>query len=328
MQFNPPKMLRSAHTQTVLASRLTQRQHLTSAAYEAAAQRLTLTSSDNVSLEAWVNVQQDNAPLAVLLHGWLGCAQSTYVRRTADYLQQRGYNVARLNFRDHGGTSHLNQPLFHSARLTEVLDACNSLVETYGQTNQTVGIIGFSLGGNFTLRLAASQRLDPKVDQAIAICPAVNPTTAAIAIDAGWFGYRWYFVRRWHKALAEKAAAFPALYDFSAATGMGTVSELTDYFVREYTPYDNAQDYYQAYEVTQAMLAQASCSVSILAARDDPVIPIGDLRRLGQLNSINYVETEHGGHCAFVDSWSGGSPVGPWLHEQLNASASSSNLSH
>ena len=61
--------------------------------------------------------------LALLLHGWEGSAESSYMRMTAARLLEAGFEVVRLNFRDHGDTHHLNQEIFHSNRLDEVVNA-------------------------------------------------------------------------------------------------------------------------------------------------------------------------------------------------------------
>ena len=57
--------------------------------------------------------------LAVLLHGWEGSAASLYILSLAQRLFDHGYEVLRLNLRDHGDTYHLNRELFHSCRLPE-----------------------------------------------------------------------------------------------------------------------------------------------------------------------------------------------------------------
>src|SRR3546814_11642280 len=44
--------------------------------------------------------------LALLLHGWEGSTESSYMRMTAVQLLRRGFEVFRLYFRDHGGTHH------------------------------------------------------------------------------------------------------------------------------------------------------------------------------------------------------------------------------
>ena len=65
--------------------------------------------------------------LAVLLHGWEGSAASLYILSLAQRLFGHGYDVVRLNLRDHGDTHHLNRDLFHSCRLSEMVGAVRRL---------------------------------------------------------------------------------------------------------------------------------------------------------------------------------------------------------
>ena len=65
--------------------------------------------------------------LAVLLHGWEGSANSLYLLSLGQQLFDAGYDVARLNLRDHGDSHHLNSELFHSCRIAEVVGAVREL---------------------------------------------------------------------------------------------------------------------------------------------------------------------------------------------------------
>src|SRR3546814_20876892 len=95
--------------------------------------------------------------LALLLHGWEGSTEFSYMRMTAVQLLRRGFEVFRLNFRDHGGTHHLNEDLFHSNRIDEVVHAACDIARRFlpaeGPPRPMVAA-GPSLGGNFVLRLA------------------------------------------------------------------------------------------------------------------------------------------------------------------------------
>ena len=64
-----------------------------------------------------------------------------------------GFEVVRLNLRDHGATHHLNRELFHSCRLPEVVGAVRALALRF--PGMPLVLAGFSLGGNFMLRVAA-----------------------------------------------------------------------------------------------------------------------------------------------------------------------------
>ena len=62
--------------------------------------------------------------LVVMLHGWEGSADSTYILSVAPKLIAAGYSVFRLNFRDHGDSHHLNRELFHSCRFATGFAVC------------------------------------------------------------------------------------------------------------------------------------------------------------------------------------------------------------
>ena len=64
----------------------------------------------------------------MIIPGWLGSAQSSYVLSAAQYLWQQGFNVVRVNLRDHGNTAHLNSGLFHSALSHEVIELAKHLM--------------------------------------------------------------------------------------------------------------------------------------------------------------------------------------------------------
>ncbi len=308
--------LRSGHVQTLLSSRALSIGVDTDANPLIGAPRCVLTSRDGAVLEAFVHRAHSQAAQVILIHGWLGEVSSPYIFRIADGLLQSGYNVSALHLRDHGDSHRLNKDLFHSARLDEVVDACNQLA---ADVTQPTYIVGFSLGGNFALRLGSRSDLDARIRTCIAICPAISPRAAADQIDGGLFVYRYYFVRKWIKALLDKAAAFPAEYNFEEVRAMNTVGALTDHFVAHHTPFESADHYYAAYAVTPELLQQTTRTKVILAAADDPVIPIGDLRALRGTPSLLFEESAYGGHCAFLENLGGQSVLSRWVPEVLAA---------
>ena len=87
------------------------------------------------------------APLVMIIHGWLGSAESTYVVSAAHALHQAGFHVARLTLRDHGNTADLNQGLFHSAMTDEVVAAAQFVMNDFQRSE--AGLLGFSMGRQF-----------------------------------------------------------------------------------------------------------------------------------------------------------------------------------
>ena len=87
----------------------------------------------------------DDAALVMIIHGWLGSADSSYVSPLRMHCSA-GYHIARLTLRDHGGTADLNEGLFHSAMTDEVV-AAEFIMDDFGCSK--AGLVGFSMGGNF-----------------------------------------------------------------------------------------------------------------------------------------------------------------------------------
>lgn len=301
MDCKPPALLRSGHVQTLLSSSLARGFGNAGRALLERAETLIVQSRAGVRLQAIANLEFPGAPVVILVHGWLGRADSPYVRRTADALHAAGFNVIRLLLRDHGDTAALNEDLFNAARIEEVVDACSYLAAEYGQHG--AGLMGFSLGGNFALRVAAHADCHPGLSACFAVCPVVDPGASADELDRGWPAYRWYFVRKWRQAFAEKQAAFPARYDFSALKNKHLVADLTDYLVRHYTPFTSTAEYYSHYTLTPDWLAGIRMNVLVLSAADDPVIPLRTLDPLRTIPRGRFDLSPLGGHCAFIENY-------------------------
>jgi len=240
--------------------------------------------------------------LVILLHGWEGSAAASYVLSAGGRLYEAGFDIFRLNFRDHGDTFALNPELFHSCRIDEVVGAVQSIVATH-RAPRTF-LVGHSLGGNFALRVAARAPV-AGIDLArvVAICPVLRPHSTMRALEEGLWVYRKYFLRRWRRSLLAKAACFPELYDFGNLRKLPTLTATTEFFATRYAGFPDLDSYLQGYAVTGNALANLVVPTRIFAAADDPVIPIEDLDDVAVTSALSVDVFPHGGHCAFIEDY-------------------------
>jgi hypothetical protein len=239
--------------------------------------------------------------LVILLHGWEGSADSHYMLSLGAALRDSGFAVFRLNFRDHGETQALNEGLFHSCRIDEVVNAVRSIERRHAP--RSLALAGHSLGGNFAVRVALrAPGAGIPLSRVIAVCPVLKPTSTMRALEEGFWLYRDYFLSRWRRSLQAKAAAFPQLYAFGDLRRLPTLTATTDFFVRRYTDFGSLEAYLNGYALTDGRLAELSVPTRMILAADDPVIPVADVDELGQSPALTLELSAGGGHCGFVDA--------------------------
>ena len=315
--FTPPRWLQSRHLQSMLASTGARRGPIErrAAPVVAAEKSVLLDCGDNVRLQCFhSSPEASTGRPVVLLHGWEGSAQSLYVLSLAQQFFERGFEVVRLNLRDHGDTHHLNRELFHSCRLPEVVGAVRNLQRLF--RGQPLNLVGFSLGGNFVLRVAAQAgQANLNIAKAVAVSPVLDPEATLVALEHGMPGYQWYFVRKWMRSLLKKQAVWPADYDFREIGRLSTLRRMTAELIRRFTDFPTLEDYLNGYSIAENRLARLEVPANIITALDDPIIPAHSLERLALPSCLQLTVTRFGGHCGFLERL-----VGPsWVERRIVA---------
>ncbi len=279
----------------------------------AAAEEILLDCGEGVRLQCFHSSPEraglpSSGRVAVFLHGWEGSADSLYVLSPAQSLLERGFEVVRLNLRDHGATHHLNRELFHSCRLPEVIGAVRRIQALF--PGKPLSLVGFSLGGNFMLRVAA-RAADAGLDleRVIAVSPVLEPTETLAALESGWSVYHSYFVKKWSGSLHRKQSAWPGEYDFSALTHGAGLTRMTEELVRRFTEYPDLEAYLHGYAITGDVLAGLEVPSHLIIAMDDPIIPFEALARVARPKALKISVERHGGHCGFLETLLGSSWV-------------------
>ena len=263
-----------------------------------------LDCGDGVRLQGSLTEHPEAKGLFFFFHGWEGSEDSTYVLSCARFVYDMGYSVFRLNFRDHGDTHHLNKELFHSARLAEVESAFRQITTRVNPF--PVYLVGFSLGGNFALRVVRSCVTNPIFNLAhtFAISPVIDPLASSPIIDENKLIQR-YFYKKWTTSLAKKEAAFPGVYDFSKVLEQKTIMEMSDVFVRTHSEFESAAEYFSAYGIADNDLLKANIRTSIILSNDDPVLNASDALKLNLSSNVTRIMLDHGGHNGFFQSLHG-----------------------
>jgi len=305
--FSPPVGLRNRHVQTIFSS-VGPRRYKVRAGFKpfrGREQAYLLECHDGIRLQGFLNLAgvKPAQQLVVLIHGWEGSADSSYMLSMTIALLKAGVDVFRLNLRDHGNTHGLNKEIFNSTLLEEVITGLENLQSRLAYPHYYLG--GFSLGGNFCLRVAASaHEYNIRLDKVFAFCPAIHARESNTVLNdrKNWL-YGSYFVYKWKKSLRRKLEYYPDYQYGDALSAMKTLDQMNEKLIPVYTQFDSVDDYFDAYAVTGDRLSKTICPCYLHFSRDDMIIPIKDVDRLSDNSDLHITVTEHGGHCGFLMNW-------------------------
>jgi hypothetical protein len=231
-----------------------------------------------------------------------------------------GMNVVRMNQRNCGGMDHCAPTLYNSGRSADVAAVARNLIDR----DRIPGfvLIGFSMGGNLVLKLAGEWGSDgpPKFRGVAAVCPAINLAAGADALhEPANRIYEYYFLLQLFRRFRRKVRLFPATFDASRLRGVKTLREFDDRVTAFYCDFTGADDYY-ARAAAANVIDRIVRPTLVIHAANDPFVRILPETRQALLanRNITYVETEDGGHCAFVGERDGDSSYdGRWAEREV-----------
>jgi predicted alpha/beta-fold hydrolase len=228
-------------------------------------------------------------------------------------------NVVRMNMRNCGGTERLGPTLYNSSMSADVGAIVRTLITEDGL--QKLALVGYSMGGNLILKLLGEWGLQvpSQVKAAVGVSPAIDLASSVEALHKPANRvYEWKFLRGLRRRTLRKAALYPDRYDVRHLRGMRSLRDFDDRITARYAGFRDAQDYY-ARAASARVVDRIAVPTLILHADDDPfirVLPETRAKLIGNPH-ITFVETKHGGHCAFLAEANGYD--GRWAERQAIA---------
>jgi predicted alpha/beta-fold hydrolase len=312
--FQPRRYLRNGHLQTIAGNYLARADDLL--APEAQLVEVSPATANQIASQVLCHCHWQpeevrvTRPTAIIVHGLEGSSDSQYVVGNSNKLWRAGCNVIRMNMRNCGGTEALSPTLYHSGFSNDVLAVMNFFVAQYGL--RSMSLIGYSMGGNLVLKLAGElgTAAPAALHSVIGVSPAVDLRESADALHLPQNRlYELKFLRNLQRRFRRKAVLFPRAYDRNRAVGIRSLREFDDRITALYSGFTGADDYYHRAAAAR-VLDRIAVPALILHALDDPFVRLtAETREKIRANShITLIESNHGGHCAFLaqpDSASG-----------------------
>lgn len=304
--FQPRRFLSNGHLQTIVGNYLARTDHLPIAEEQLIEVSPATDSQISSQILCHCHWQPEAVraarPTVIIVHGLEGSSSSQYVIGNSNKLWQAGCNIVRMNMRNCCGTEALTPTLYHSGFSGDVLAVMRFFIARYGL--QSFSLIGYSMGGNLVLKLAGETGSAPpsQLHAVIGVSPVIDlsPSSAALHLPQNRI-YEIKFVQAMLRRFRRKVELFPDIYDPLRAKGVRSLHDFDERIISFYSGFSSAEDYY--YRVAAARtIDKITVPTLIINSLDDPFIRIApDTREKILYNlHITFLETTHGGHCAFL----------------------------
>jgi predicted alpha/beta-fold hydrolase len=243
----------------------------------------------------------------VLVHGLEGSSSSQYVLGNSARAWAAGLNVVRMNMRSCAGDERLSPSIYHSGLSQDVGSVVEEIVSA--QQLRSVALIGYSMGGNLVLKWIGElgTRIPAEVKAAVGVSPLMDLTVSSAALHEPINrGYEWHFLRSMLGRMRRKVQLFPQIYSTEGLERIRSMRDFDGHIVARYGGFADADDYYQRAASSQ-FADRIAIPTLILHSLDDPFIRMLPSTRetLAANPHIRYIETKHGGHCAFLSPQAG-----------------------
>ena len=255
----------------------------------------------------------------IVAHGLEGSSDSQYMTGVAQKALAAGMSVVLMNQRNCGGMDHFAPTLYNSSLSGDVAAVARHVVQNEGVAR--FALLGFSMGGNLVLKLAGEwgNRGPAEFQVVAAVCPAMDLAASADALhEPSNRIYEWYFLLQLFRRLQRKAKFFPDKFDLARLRGVTSLRQFDDRVTAHYCGFAGADDYY-ARAAAANVVDRIAVPALIIHAANDPFIRVlpETARRIRANPKLTFIETEDGGHCAFLGERNGAGDDGRWAERAV-----------
>jgi predicted alpha/beta-fold hydrolase len=267
-------------------------------------QELPLPDGDFLDL-AWNRIPTNNQarPIVVIFHGLEGSIGSPYVKGLMQCLDQRGWHVVVMHFRNCSGRVNRAARTYHSGETTDARFLLQWLHQNYPRAPLLA--VGYSLGGNMLLKLLGEMQANVPLRAAVAVSVPMLLNSCADQMRCGFSRFYQYILLR---KMKQKLLAKYHQHDYQRLIGLKRedINRIKDFwqfdnaFTAPINGFTDVHDYYAKASCRQ-YLARIQIPTLIIHSMDDPFMTPAVIPQQHELaDSVRLELSEKGGHVGFV----------------------------
>lgn len=288
--YSAPALFFSRHVETIYPALLRQVEFI-----EPSQTRLNTPDDDFLDLDWYKHPVSSRC--VVISHGLEGNSRRAYVRGMAKAFYQAGYDVLAWNYRGCGIQMNRQLRFYHSGATDDLALVVSHAAEKYDK----VSLVGFSLGGNLTVKYMGEGDVPSSVTRAVAISAPLDLYQSSLVIARP---SNWVYTQRFLRSLSKKVKAKAELrndLDSSHLSRIRTLMEFDDIYTGPMHGYKDARDYYEQCSGIH-FIERINKPTLILSALNDPFLSATCFpeKQFRDHPYVSFLFPQRGGHVGFA----------------------------
>jgi len=290
-----PKILINRHFETIVPGLFRKVKNLPKR------NRIKIDTEDDDFLELDL-YQVRSKKLVIMSHGLEGNSERPYILGAVKKFTDSDWDVLAWNYRGCGTQMNKTEKFYHSGATYDL----HRVVEYAANEHyEIIALIGFSLGGNLTLKYIgeSGEHLNDKIKTAVVFSVPLDLAGCSTEIDKP---HNFFYARRFLKSLRQKALdkekLMPGFMDLSKLAKANSIWEFDDKFTAPLHGFRDAPDYYTKCSAIH-FIESIKIPTLVVNAANDPFLSPSclDSSKFESLENVYYEMPKQGGHVGFSD---------------------------
>lgn len=298
--YQPPLLFKNPHLQTIFANRVRPIGRL-----PYIRERISTPDLDFLDLD-WV--KQGSQKLLILTHGVEGSSLEYHVIGMAKAFLGQGFDILAWNHRGCSEEPNLLARAYHMGSSDDLYTVIQHVSQTTSYAS--IVLIGFSLGGNVTLKYLgeSSDHIPSNIQCAVLFSTPchIYSSISAVSTQKNQI-YHHLFMRSLIRKFKQKALRHPNQLSTECLFEISNFTEFDRLLTAPLNGFSSSEEYWQQAS-SIPYLPRVNIPSLIINAEDDPLLsPVSSPKDIAKNHPHLYLEIpKHGGHCGFVSFASNG----------------------
>lgn len=261
-------------------------------------ERIETPDGDFLDLD-WNRAHRSDS-LVIITHGLEGNSTNASVQGMASAFHHAGCDTLAWNLRGCSGEMNRLLRTYHSGAWEDL----QCVIEHAAGEYQSIVLVGFSIGGNLTLKYLGDRGsvIHPAIKGAVAFSVPCDLASSALVLESRVNSiYMNHFMRDLRRKIRQKAAAFPGGISMEGLDQIRTFREFDGTYTAPLNGFLSAEDYW-ARASSKPSLVGITVPTLLVNALNDPFLGAECFpREEAEANPHLFLELpESGGHLGFL----------------------------